>query len=185
LEQVDEEVEKLEKWEKIKKYIVIVGTAVLLLSYVIYTFPHDIRSVAGIKSEIRSISITTDVMNPGVDGTDKTENKISTSDPKTISEIMNIFDNYQYRLKLDHGMHMYYDTVTNMQIFIGEADNSYAFIHMVSDGSIYICRKKHNDYYHIGIFDNGRAIELFNQLNDYANQNKNQSLKAPEQMKLF
>ena len=174
LEEVDEEVEKLEKWGKIKKRIAIAVIAVLLLSYVIYTFPRDIRSIAGVHGDIRSISITTIVMVPGIDGTNKTENQINTSDPKTISEIMNLFSNYRYRLKLDHGVHMYDDTVTDVQVYIWEANNSYALIHMVSDGSLYICRKGHNDYYHIGILGNSRAIELFNRLHDYAKQHKSQ-----------
>jgi hypothetical protein len=176
LEEADEEVEKLEKWEKIKKRIAIAVTAILLLSYLIYTFPRDIRTILGISEDIRSISITTIAENPGVEGgrVDETENKISTSDSKAISEIMDIFDDYRFRLKLSHNTGGYYTPVTDMDIFIMGSGTSWRDIHLVSDGSIFICRKGHNDNYYIGFFDNRQAVDLYNKLNEYASRHKNQ-----------
>lgn len=151
--------------------IVLSVTIILLVAYVIYTFPQNIRQMAGIQSEVKLIYITMEVWDPekGLENsTTPMEYIVRTADPARISEILAIFDDYRYRKKLDHRVGGDYEKTTYLSIGIWGSKNDGQLLYLNSHGTLCICRKGGNDYYHIGLMGNEKTVELYSRLIEYA-----------------
>jgi Uncharacterized protein conserved in bacteria len=156
------------KW---KNRILIAVAAFLLLAYAAYTFPRDIRKVAGVRGGVTAVTISMETWDPAKglkDSTTPFETILNTAEADSVSEVLGIFDDYRFRRKLSHRIAGYYEKTSELQIALRGSDGRWKFLVLASDGTFYTIQKGRNDYYHVGLAGSGKTAELFDRLTGYA-----------------
>lgn len=162
--------QKRRKW---RNRILTAAAAFLLLIYAVYTFPRDIQGIAGVRGGVNAVTVSMQTWDPAKgfeDSTTPLQTILSTAEPNSVSQVLGIFDDYRFRKKVSHQIGGYYEKTTELQIALRGSDGKWKFLILASDGTLYTIQKGRNDYYHIGLAGNGKTVELFNRLTDYAKE---------------